>query len=596
MRWTLALFLLACLPEKNEPRSDTGPTGAAETATESDPAEDTDSAEGSDSAEDSAVDPDTGCAPLTFYADADADGYGSAADSASACEPPDGYVTNDLDCDDAAPDVHPDAEDPCGEGVDADCDGAPEADCDGDGFDREDAGGTDRDDTRAEVGGVWSAADAAASVATEDSDDPLPMGVKLAVVPDMTGDGLPEVLSGERGVGDASDPWWSVGWAAIWDSPGAAGSSARLAAYRATEFGEAVAGLQDLDEDGLGDAAVGGPLEWVCYGWWCPETWEEGAVTLLGGAASGELSELATIGEDVLGAAMYTGYALAKAPDLDGDGHEELVSETWYDVSYRTFEGAAETLDLLSPGAALRGATDAVWLASWALPDPSDALIGLGDRDGDGVHEVAVAVRGSAWILPSDAASGALADLAETTLTPSGGGVGALADLGDVDGDGLAELAASVEGWTSGGETVGAVLVLPGGIDGALDEAGLATVTGANVWDALLTPVSGPGDLDGDGAADLVSAGQRGDAQGAYVWSGPLSGTSTTDDAWIFVESGDRAVGAFVDEPVDADGDGANDLIFSALAAEAYDLTTCGDGCTVPADFTAGTLYLFLGR
>ncbi len=56
----------------------------------------------------------------TWYADADADGFG--ADAIQGCEAPAGAVTNGYDCDDEDPSAHPDAEERCNL-ADDDCDG-----------------------------------------------------------------------------------------------------------------------------------------------------------------------------------------------------------------------------------------------------------------------------------------------------------------------------------------------------------------------------------------------------------------------------------------------------------------------------------------
>ncbi len=61
--------------------------------------------------------------PQLFYADADSDGFGNASDTLLACTIPAGYVTNNLDCDDANPNVHPGATEILGNGIDDDCDG-----------------------------------------------------------------------------------------------------------------------------------------------------------------------------------------------------------------------------------------------------------------------------------------------------------------------------------------------------------------------------------------------------------------------------------------------------------------------------------------
>jgi hypothetical protein len=58
-----------------------------------------------------------------FYADADSDSFGNASDTLLACTMPPGYVTNNLDCNDANPDVHPGVMEIPGNGIDDDCDG-----------------------------------------------------------------------------------------------------------------------------------------------------------------------------------------------------------------------------------------------------------------------------------------------------------------------------------------------------------------------------------------------------------------------------------------------------------------------------------------
>ncbi len=84
---------------------------------------------------------DEGLTFITYYADVDGDTFGDPASSVSACTPPSGYVTNNLDCNDGNPAINPLAIEVC-DGVDNNCNGTADegllstyyADGDGDGY------------------------------------------------------------------------------------------------------------------------------------------------------------------------------------------------------------------------------------------------------------------------------------------------------------------------------------------------------------------------------------------------------------------------------------------------------------------------------
>jgi len=91
---------------------------------------------------DGSVDEDDAVDVSTWYADADADGYGSAWSTLTQCAQPAGHVSDGTDCDDLDGDVHPGASEVCND-VDDDCDGTADdglattdwfEDADGDGF------------------------------------------------------------------------------------------------------------------------------------------------------------------------------------------------------------------------------------------------------------------------------------------------------------------------------------------------------------------------------------------------------------------------------------------------------------------------------
>ncbi len=68
-------------------------------------------------------DTDEGFTMVTYYEDFDNDTYGDAASSLIDCIQPNGFVTNDDDCNDANAAIHPGAVDNTGNGVDENCDG-----------------------------------------------------------------------------------------------------------------------------------------------------------------------------------------------------------------------------------------------------------------------------------------------------------------------------------------------------------------------------------------------------------------------------------------------------------------------------------------
>ena len=84
---------------------------------------------------------------LTYYRDADGDGYGSEDDTQQSCDTPTGYSPSLGDCDDANASLNPGEEEECFDDKDNNCDGEVDnVDADGDGWIDEGCGGNDCDD------------------------------------------------------------------------------------------------------------------------------------------------------------------------------------------------------------------------------------------------------------------------------------------------------------------------------------------------------------------------------------------------------------------------------------------------------------------
>lgn len=71
----------------------------------------------------------TSSAMITYYKDADGDGYGNVDSSIIATSQPSGYVINNSDCNDDNTDVNPGAVEVCGNGIDDNCDGRIDESC-----------------------------------------------------------------------------------------------------------------------------------------------------------------------------------------------------------------------------------------------------------------------------------------------------------------------------------------------------------------------------------------------------------------------------------------------------------------------------------
>lgn len=161
----------------------------------------------------------------------------------------------------------------------------------------------------------------------------------------------------------------------------------------------------------------------------------------------------------------------------------------------------------------------------------------------------------------------------EASGDESGSTGAAVAVAGDMDGDGLADLA--VGAWDAKGADweSGLVYVIDGPADGGGDiERSDRRIFGEDRPANLGYSLAAPGDLDGDGLADLLVgaprwSGHRDDgleeAPGeAMVFLGPIGSTETRDEAWLDMvgEADHDNAGAALGSG-DFDGDGATDLL-----------------------------------
>ncbi|MBW2381981.1 MAG: FG-GAP repeat protein [Deltaproteobacteria bacterium] len=255
--------------------------------------------------------------------------------------------------------------------------------------------------------------------------------------------------------------------------------------------------------------------------------------------------------------------------DLDGDGVPDMASGALGDDDGGTDRGAVWILFLHENGMVKshQKISDTAGGFTGALDDHDffgESMASLGDLDGDGTSDLAVSApwdddggggRGAVWILflKPDGRVKSHQKISDT----QGGFTGALdrfdyfggslSSLGDLDGDGVVDLAVGAAYDDDGGPERGAVWILHLNTDGTVrfhekisNTRGAFTGTLDND-DRLGISVASLGDLSGDGVGDLaVNAWGDNDYGAGAVWilfldrafcsDGSLNGDEACDD------------------------------------------------------------------
>lgn len=244
-------------------------------------------------------------------------------------------------------------------------------------------------------------------------------------------------------------------------------------------------------------------------------------------------------------------------------------------VALAAFAGAqvvtVESEQFIAPGwGGFGGTLDMDDLFGMAVASP-------GDLDGDGIAELAVGVPGdgAVWILfLHDDGSVKSEQKISGMSTGTFGAFGtSLAALGDFDGDGIGDLAVG-GGGRVGGEG-GRVWLLFLDSDGTVKDARWVRPTGVAWWGELLgSAMTSIGDLDANGVPDLAVSARGDPVDGSAVWILFLEADGTlAAEQKISASTGgfggqiepDDAFGISVASPGDLDGDGRAELAVGAF-------------------------------
>ena len=360
----------------------------------------------------------------------------------------------------------------------------------------------------------------------------------VATVGDLDNDGVTDLAVGAR-FDDTGGTDRGAVYVLFMNSDGTVKGSQKIADNTggfttltdSVQFGGALAGVGDLDNDGVEDLAVASNLD---------DTGgtDRGAVFVLLMNSDGTVKSSQKIADNTGGFTVTLtdgdlfGNAVAGVGDLDGDGIEDLAVGAPTDDTGGTDRGAVYVLFMNSNGTVkssqkIANNTGGFTATLIDVDQFGNAVTDVGDLDGDGVKDLAVGAngddtggtsRGAVYMLLMN--SNGTVKSSQKIANNTGGFTAtlidvdqfgnAVTDVGDLDGDGVKDLAVGANGDDTGGTSRGAVYMLLMNSNGTVKSSQkIAENTGGfNVTltdlDRFGTVVGDIGDLDKDGVGDLV--------------------------------------------------------------------------------------------
>ena len=363
------------------------------------------------------------------------------------------------------------------------------------------------------------------------------LGASVAPVGDLNSDGASEILIGVPQDGnllfagkgsavlvDGATGSQITSWSGIADGDG---------------FGTDVASGADVNNDGVNDLVVSAPFRSNIFQ-------ADGEVRVLSGADN---SEIGTINGN---ASLQTlGRQVALVGDLNGDGRSEVMAGSHTALTDRglvrvyTYNGVS-----FSQLYEFQGSASGARLGL--------SLDAIGDVNFDAVPDLLVGSAFDGYYIFSGADG---SELRHTTMASEPSLGSSVASLADVTGDGVDDIAVGALQGDIFSPGPGRVYVKNGSTD-----ATLFTANGANSGDKFGLHVASAGDWNGDGTTDvLVSSDPV--ASGAFV--SILSGTNGALITTLNPDTPNDELGSSIAGLGDLNGDGAVEVVAGAPNASA---------------------------
>jgi len=392
-------------------------------------------------------------------------------------------------------------------------------------------------------------------------------GCSVAAAGDVNGDGYGDVIVGAYQSGRVGQ---AVGRAYIYFGglrPQNRPDVVLTGEAAGDAFGVCVASAGDVNKDGYADVIVGA-YQNDAHGANAGR-----AYIYFGGPKPHERPDVVLNGE---AAGDAFGYAVSSAGDVNRDGYADVIVGAYENSARGAGAGRAY---IFYGGPRPDGVPDAVLNGEAAGDRFGISVSGAGDVNGDGFADVVVGAyqndaggtdAGRAYVFYGGARPHDRPDLTLTGATAGDSFGFSVAGVGDTNKDGFADVAVGAYHNAAGGKDAGRVYLYYGGTAPS-DKAALVW-TGEAAGDAFGYAVSGAGDANGDGFADLAVGAYGNDAGGSaagrgYVFFGGPAADAIPD----FTQTGEATLdnlGFAISGAGDVDGDGSADLVVGAPYAD----------------------------
>ena len=292
-------------------------------------------------------------------------------------------------------------------------------------------------------------------------------------------------------------------------------------------FGTSIANIGDLNGDGVNDLAVGAPND--------DEGGDNrGAVHIMFMNTDGSVDSTAEINDSTTNGPSLEdtdrfGNSIANIGDLDGDGVNDLAVGAYLNDETSSNSGAVHIMFMNTDGSV----DSTVEINDSTTNGPTigngyqfgSSIANIGDLDGDGVNDLAVGThldpaggskRGTVNIMfmNTDGSVKSTVEIDDTTtngptLSDNDRFGSSIANIGDLDADGVNDLAVGAHYDDEGGDNRGAVHIIFMNTDGSVDstaEINDSTTNGPSLADSdnWGISVASIGDLNDDGVDDLA--------------------------------------------------------------------------------------------